>query len=151
MIRKLPGDVVRYEVRTLTRFRSAKEIAALRVGSDGLRVGDVANVEMREPRLDYGRHLDRSFAIGIDVYKEPSANTIEVVDKALERIEEIKKDPQLEGITLLIWENQGEAIRNSLSGLRNAGIYGGILAIAILHFFLRRVRTTFIVATAIPF
>jgi len=145
------GDVVRYEVRTLTRFQSAREIAALRVGGDGLRIGDVAVVEMREPRLDYGRHLDRSFAVGIDVYKEPSANTIEVVDKALERIEEIKKDPQLEGINLLIWENQGEAIRNSLAGLRNAGIYGGLLAVVVLHFFLRRFRTTLVVATAIPF
>ncbi len=145
------GDVVRYEVRTLTRFESADEIAALRIGRDGLRVGDVAVVEMREPRLDYGRHLDRSFAVGIDVYKEPSANTIEVVDKALARIEEIRADPQLEGINVLIWENQGEAIRNSLSGLRNAGIYGGLMAVAILHFFLRRFRTTLIVATAIPF
>jgi HAE1 family hydrophobic/amphiphilic exporter-1 len=145
------GDVVRYEVRTLTRFKSADEIAALRVGQDGLRIGDVAFVEMREPRLDYGRHLDRSFAVGIDIYKEPSANTIEVVDKALARIEEIKADPQLEGINLLIWENQGEAIRNSLSGLRNAGIYGGLMAVAVLHFFLRRFRTTLIVATAIPF
>jgi HAE1 family hydrophobic/amphiphilic exporter-1 len=145
------GDVVRYEVRTLTRFESAEEIGALRVGDDGLRIADVAIVELREPRLDYGRHLDRSFAVGIDVYKEPSANTIEVVDKALERIDEIKNDPQLEGINLLIWENQGDAIRNSLEGLRNAGIYGGILAIAVLHFFLRRFRTTLIVATAIPF
>jgi HAE1 family hydrophobic/amphiphilic exporter-1 len=145
------GDVVRYEVRTLTRFQSAREIADLRIGRDGLRIGDVAAVEMREPRLDYGRHLDRAFAVGIDIYKEPSANTIDVVDKALERIEEIKKDPQLEGINLLIWQNQGEAIRNSLSGLRNAGIYGGILAVVVLHFFLRRFRTTLIVATAIPF
>ena len=145
------GDVVRYEVRSLTRFRSAEEIATLRVGHDGLRIADVAVVDLREPRLDYGRHLDRSFAVGIDVYKEPSANTVEVVDKALDRIEEIKADPQLEGINILIWENQGEAIRNSLSGLRNAGIFGGILAVAVLHFFLRRFRTTLIVATAIPF
>ena len=145
------GDVVRYEVRTLTRFRSADEIAALRVGEKGLRIGDVAVVEMREPRLDYGRHLDRAFAVGIDIYKEPSANTVDVVERALERIEEIKTDPQLEGINLLIWENQGEAIRKSLSGLRNAGIFGGIMAIGILHFFLRRWRTTLIVATAIPF
>ncbi len=146
------GDVVRYEVRTLTRFQSARRdrrpAGRRRTASAS---SDVAVVEMREPRLDYGRHLDRSFAVGIDVYKEPSANTIEVVDKALERIEEIKKDPQLEGINLLIWENQGEAIRNSLSGLRNAGIYGGLMAVVVLHFFLRRFRTTLIVATAIPF
>jgi len=145
------GDVVRYEVRTLTRFRAAKEIATLRIGGEGLRVGDVAVVELREPRLDYGRHLDRSFAVGIDIYKEPTANTVEVVDRLLDRIETIKTDPQLEGINLLIWENQGEAIKNSLSGLRNAGLFGGILAIAVLHFFLRRWRTTLIVATAIPF
>ncbi len=106
---------------------------------------------MREPRLDYGRHLDGSFAVGIDVYKEPSANTIEVVESALERIDKIKSDPQLEGINLLVWENQAQAIRNSLTGLRNAGIYGGILAVLVLHFFLRRFRTTLIVATAIPF
>ncbi len=145
------ADVARYEVRTLTRFHSADEIARLRIGEDGLRVGDVAVVELREPRLDYGRHLDRSFAIGIDVYKEPAANTVEVVDNLLERIEEIKQDPQLEGIQLLVWENAGEAIRNSLGGLRNAGLFGGLLAVLVLHFFLRRFRTTLIVATAIPF
>jgi HAE1 family hydrophobic/amphiphilic exporter-1 len=145
------GDVVRYEVRSLTRFHSADEIASLRLGHGSLRVGDVARVELREPRLDYGRHLDRSFAVGIDIYKEPTANTVDVVDRAIARIEEIKRDPQLEGINLLIWEDQGEAIRNSLSGLRNAGIYGGIMAVLVLHFFLRRVRTTLIVATAIPF
>jgi HAE1 family hydrophobic/amphiphilic exporter-1 len=145
------GDVVRYEVRSLTRFRSAEEIAALRLGHGTLRVADVATVALREPRLDYGRHLDQAFAVGIDLYKEPTANTVEVVDKALERIEEIKKDPQLEGINLLIWFNQGEAIRNSLGGLRNAGLYGGVLAVAVLLFFLRRWRTTLVVATAIPF
>ncbi len=145
------ADIARYEVRTLTRFRSAEEIARLRIGDHGLRVGDVAVVELREPRLDYGRHLDRSFAIGIDVYKEPAANTVEIVDRLLERIEEIKQDRQLEGINLLVWENAGEAIRNSLGGLRNAGLFGGLLAVLVLHFFLRRFRTTLIVATAIPF
>ena len=49
------------------------------------------------------------------------------------------------------WFNQGEAIRNSLGGLRNAGLYGGVLAVAVLLFFLRRWRTTLVVATAIPF
>ncbi len=145
------GDVVRYDVRTLTRFRSADEIADLPLGRGDLRVGDVARVELREPRLDYGRHLDRRFAIGIDVFKEPSANTVETVDALMERIAEIEQDPQLAGIKLLVWNNAGSEIRKSLRGLRNAGIFGGLLAIAVLHFFLRRVRTTLIVAVAIPF
>ena len=145
------GGAVRYDVRTLTRFRSADEIAELRIGQGDLRVGDVARVELREPRLDYGRHLDRSFAIGINVYKEPTANTVETVDKLMARIDEISEDPQLEGIKILVWNNAGEEIRSSLRDLRNAGIFGGLLAVVILHFFLRRVTTTLVVATAIPF
>lgn len=145
------GDVVRYDVRTLTRFRSADEIADLPLGRGDLRVRDVARVELREPRLDYGRHLDGTFAIGIEVQKEPTANTVETVDALMDEIARIERDPALEGISLLVWNNAGEQIRSSLSGLRNAGIFGGLLAVAVLHLFLRRVRTTLIVGFAIPF
>ena len=145
------GDVLRYELRTLTRFRSVDEIADLPLRGADLRVRDVAEVELREPRLDYGRHLNRRFAIGIDVYKEPTANTVETVDRLKEQIDRITRDPLLEGITLLVWSDAGEEIRSALHGLRNAGIFGGILAVGVLFFFLRRLRTTLIVAVAIPF
>ena len=141
----------RYDVRSVTRFQSIQEIADLQLGKESLRVRDVARVEMREPRFDYGRHLDRKFAIGIDVYKEPTANTVDTVDRLLARIEEIEADPQLEGIKLLVWNNAGEEILSALRGLRNAGIFGGFLAVFVLFFFLRNLRTTLVVATSIPF
>lgn len=146
------GDVVRYDVRSVGKFESVEEIRDLRIDNEsGLRLKDVAEVSLREPELNYGRHLDRRFAIGIDVFKEPTANTVATVDRLLARIDEIEKDPQLQGISLLIWNNAGEEIRSSLEGLRNAGIYGGILAVFVLFFFLRRLSTTLIVAVAIPF
>jgi HAE1 family hydrophobic/amphiphilic exporter-1 len=145
------GDVIRYDVRALGRFRGLDEIRNLSLGKAGLRVRDVADVSLREPVLTYGRHLDRRFAIGIDVAKEPTANTVETVDRIIERIGEIEKDPALKGIKLLVWANAGEEIRSSLAGLRDAGIFGGFLAVAVLYFFLRRLRTTLIVAVAIPF
>lgn len=144
------GDIVRYDVRTVSHFEDLDEIRDLSVAS-GLRVRDVATVEAREPRVDYGRHLDRRFAIGIDVFKEPSANTVETVDLIMERIDQIENDPALAGITLLVWENAAEQIRSALTGLRDAGIFGGMLAILVLYLFLRRVRTTLIAAVAIPF
>jgi HAE1 family hydrophobic/amphiphilic exporter-1 len=144
------GDIVRYDVRTVSHFQSIDEIRDLPL-APGLRVRDVATVEAREPRVDYGRHLDRRFAIGIDVFKEPSANTVETVDLIMARIEQIENDPALAGITLLVWENAGEQIRHALSGLRDAGLFGGLLAVLVLYLFLRRVRTTLIAATAIPF
>ncbi|MDX1503877.1 MAG: efflux RND transporter permease subunit, partial [Thermoanaerobaculia bacterium] len=147
----LHGDLLKYNVRAVGRFRGLDEIRSLTVRHGGVRVRDVASVEFKEPVLPYGRHLDREFAISIEVFKEPSANTVATVDALMERIREIESDPQLEGIQLLIWNNSGEEIRRSLGGLRNAGIFGGLLAIGVLYLFLRRLRTTLIVAVAIPF
>jgi len=145
------GDVVRYDVRAEGRFRDLDEIRNLTLEPGGIRVRDVATVTLEEPILDYGRHLDREFAISIEVYPESSANTVETVDMLMARIEEFKADPELEGIQLLVWNNAGEQIRLALRGLRNAGMFGGGLAVLVLFFFLRRVRTTLIVAVAIPF
>jgi HAE1 family hydrophobic/amphiphilic exporter-1 len=145
------GDVLRYNVRSLGRFREIDTIRDLSLGPGDVRVRDVASVSLEEPRLTYGRHLDRSFAIGLEVFKEPTANTVDTCDRVLAQIERIKHDPQLRGIELLVWNNAGEQILNSIRGLRNAGIFGGLLAISVLYFFLRRWRTTAIVAVAIPF
>jgi HAE1 family hydrophobic/amphiphilic exporter-1 len=146
------GDQLRYDVRSLGRFQSLDQIRDLKLSDDAdLRIRDVARVEMREPYLNYGRHLDGDFAIGIQVFKEPTANTVDTADAVMARIEEIKRDPELKGISLLVWLNSGDEIRKSLQGLRNAGIFGGLLAIAVLFAFLRRISTTLIVAVAIPF
>jgi HAE1 family hydrophobic/amphiphilic exporter-1 len=149
-------DVLRHGARLRGRFTSVGEVAALPVGPprpDGsqLRLSDLARVELREPELDYGRHLDRRFAIGIDVFKEPGANTIATVDRLHARIAEIQRDPALRGIRLLVWNDAGKEIRGSMDQLRGSGVWGSLLAVAVLWLFLRRAATTLIVALAIPF
>lgn len=145
------GDVVRYGVRTAARFHDVDTVRDLSLSDDGLRLKDVARVALREPELTRGRHLNRDFAIGFDVFKEASANTVETVERLMARIEEIGRDPELGGIHVVVWQNQGEQILNSIRGLRNAGLFGGLLAMGVLYFFLRRIKTTLIVAVAIPF
>ncbi len=145
------GDVLRYDVRTLGRFVDLDDIAALPLGHGDIRVGDISTVAIREPWIDYGRHLDRRFAISLQVFKEASANTVEVADALMARIAEIQQDPELEGIQILVWQNAGAEIRKSLGGLRDAGLFGGFLVILVLYLFLRRWRTTLVVAVAIPF
>lgn len=144
------GDILRFDVRTAARFRDVDEVRNLRL-RPGVRVDDVADVTLKEPRLDYGRHLDGDFAVAIEVYQEPTANTVEVVDAVMAKIEEIREDPELRGISLLVWGNAGEQIRSSLSSLRNAGVIGAFFAVIVLYGFLRKFRTTMIVMVAIPF
>ena len=144
------GDA-RWTVRTVGTFTSVEQIRNLPLRADGLRVGDVADVVYREPPLEYGRHLDGNFAVGVTVSQESKANTVEVCDALLAAIDEMGRDPELEGVDFLPWFNQGEEIRKTLRDLTNTGIYGSILAMVVLFIFLRRIATTLVAVACIPF
>jgi HAE1 family hydrophobic/amphiphilic exporter-1 len=65
--------------------------------------------------------------------------------------EDINSDPLLKGIQLWVWQDQGEEITQGIDGLKKAGLTGALLATLSLYFFLRRMDSTVIVATSIPF
>jgi HAE1 family hydrophobic/amphiphilic exporter-1 len=140
-----------WPLRVVNQFGSIEEFRAFPVNDRGLPLAEIATVALAEPDLDYGRHLDRGRAIGLNVIKESGANTVLVADRANRVLAEIARDPMLAGIQVLTFTDQGEEIRNSLEGLLHAGIIGAILSVAILFFFLRNTVTTLVVAAAIPF
>ena len=143
---------LRYTARAVGAFDSVESIANIAINDRGLRLSDVASVEYEEPPITYGRHLDRKFAIAVDVYKESTANTVDVVH-AVDRVvhEEIDSDPLLQGISFFVWQDQAEAITGGISGLTSSGIMGGLLAVVILLYFLKRLDSTLIVSFSIPF
>jgi HAE1 family hydrophobic/amphiphilic exporter-1 len=140
-----------WPLRVVNQFGSLQEFKDFPVNERGLRLADVARVALAEPDLEYGRHLDRSRAIGLNVIKESGANTVAVADRANRALKEIGRDPRLTGIRVLTFTDQAQEIRNSLEGLMRAGIEGALLAIGVLFFFLRNPVTTGVVAAAIPF
>ena len=106
----------------------------------------------RSRRSTFGRHLDGKYAVALDVYKESTANTVEVVREVTRVVEEdINNDPLLKGIQLWVWEDQAEEITSGIDGLKKAGLTGALLATLSLYFFLRRIDSTVIVAMSIPF
>jgi len=143
---------LRYTVRALGAFDSIEALENLVIDERGLRLGEVAEITYEEPPLTFGRHLDGDYAVAIEVYKESTANTVEVV-RAVHQVvqEEINNDPLLEGINLWVWEDQGEEITNGIDGLKKAGLAGALLATLSLYFFLRRFDSTVIVSLSIPF
>lgn len=143
---------LRYTVRSLGSFTSIEELNDLVISERGLRLGEVAEISYEEPPIAYGRHLDGGYAIAFDVFKESTANTVEVVSAINRVLEgEINEDPLLKGINLLVWEDQGKEITSGIDGLKLAGVVGALLATLSLYFFLRRLDSTVIVAMSIPF
>ncbi|MGA7616484.1 MAG: efflux RND transporter permease subunit [Thermoanaerobaculia bacterium] len=142
----------RLTVRALGQLRSVDEIRNLVIDGRGLRLGDVADVRYDEPPIDYGRHLDGKYAIALNVYKESTANTVDVVRAVMNVIEnDIGSDPLLKGIKLFTWNDQAEQITGGIRGLTQSGFIGGLLAVLVLYFFLRRFSATLIVSLSIPF
>jgi HAE1 family hydrophobic/amphiphilic exporter-1 len=141
----------RFSVRPSGEFGSVEEIRDLALNASGLRLRDVADVELLTPDRNYGRHLDRQYAIGVAISKSTGANMVDVTDRVIEQVEKIGELPEMNGIKIFALDNQGEAVRESLGDLLTAGALGGLLAIFVLYLFLRQVSTTLIVTASVPF
>ncbi|MFH1754658.1 MAG: efflux RND transporter permease subunit [Candidatus Latescibacterota bacterium] len=148
---KVTEGGTRYSLRTVATFENVEQIQNLVLRLDGLTLKNVADVVYEEPPLEYGRHLDGNFAIGISVSQESKANTVEVCNALDSRIEQIGEDPEMEGINFLVWFSQGKEIKNTLKDLMFTGIIGAILATIMLYIFLRRFSTTIVSVLCIPF
>lgn len=141
----------RYTLRTVGTLGTVEQIRNLPLRGDGLRVSDVADVIYQEPPLEYGRHLDGDFAIGVTISQEARANTVEVCDELEATIAAMGRDPELEGVNFMIWFSQGREIRKTLRDLTFTGVFGALLASVVLFLFLRRLSTTIAAVICIPF
>ena len=141
----------RFTVRPMGEISTVDEINNLIVGDNGLKLRDIANVGHEMPELEYGRHLNQAYAIGLNVFKESGANIVEVGRCVKETIAEISKDPRMEGISLYMMDDLSDGIVSSLNELLKAGLLGAALALIVLFLFLRQWSTTFIVVLAVPF
>ncbi len=141
----------RFSVRPSGEFNSVDDIRNLSLNGEGLRLHDVADIELRVPERNYGRHLDRDYAIGVAISKSTGSNLVDVTDRVMAEVERIGKLPQMRGINIFSLDNQGDSVRESLSDLLRAGGLGGLLALIVLYLFLRQVTTTLIVVASVPF
>ena len=86
--------------------------------------------------------------IRMSVNKQSGKNTVEVARGVLKEIERINQDiPQIQ-LTPII--DTSDYIQRSITSVGSSMFYGGGLAILVLLLFLRNVRSTAIIATAIP-
>ena len=148
---KIESNERRRALRTVATFSSVEQIRNLPIRQDELRLKDIADVEYEEPPLEYGRHLDGNFAIGITVSQESKANTVEVGRQIDAQIERMAVDPELDSINFLVWFSQAKEIKKALGDLATTGLFGALLASVVLFLFLRRASSTIVSVFCVPF
>ena len=111
-------------------------------------LGEIATVEDTYERLTRIVRVNGKRGLRVAVRKRADANTVEVAERILAEIERVNADyPQ---ITVVAVINQGNLIERSIANVGNSVLYGGGLAILVLLFFLRSVRSTLVISLAIP-
>ncbi|MEM6989042.1 MAG: efflux RND transporter permease subunit, partial [Myxococcota bacterium] len=142
----------RYLVRAHNRLVGTAEIRdTVIVNREGRRVtvGDVATVRRTHRQRETITRLAGGEGVQLAIYKEGDANTTTVAAAVHERLELIEKRLP-NGVELVVTADQSSFIVASVEEVLRSAVYGGVMAMIVLLLFLRDVRSTLIIATAIP-
>lgn len=124
----------------------------LQAAGGATRLGDVAEINRElEPAATLNR-TDGDPSLSLIIFKDQSANTVSVVDEVLAKLKDLETSGDLdEDLKFNVVFEQGTFIKDSLKGVRNEGILGGIFAILVILIFLNfSVRSTLVTAISIP-
>ncbi|MCK5664349.1 MAG: efflux RND transporter permease subunit, partial [Thiotrichaceae bacterium] len=84
----------------------------------------------------------------VAIRKQANANTVEVSKRILAEVASINRTfPQVKIVPVI---NQGNFIERAIANVAQSILYGGSLAVLILLFFLRDLRSTLVISLAIP-
>ncbi len=141
-----------YLVRSMEEFENLEDIGRAVIKEDAvgnhLRVRDVAVVRdtFEEPR-SISRFNGKS-SVSLNVYKSPDGNTLELVEafRQLARETELGLPPDVD---IAVTADNTDRIRLSINRLINSGLWGGLLVLVLLLFFLGW-RNALLVCWGIP-
>ncbi|MBU1121709.1 MAG: efflux RND transporter permease subunit [Candidatus Omnitrophota bacterium] len=170
----IKGSFYEHLVRTIGEFETLDEISELTVLVDVpeteeeqrerqlgikdelqektarlVRLSDIAQVKnVAKEKESISRHNGVE-NISISIKRQSGANVIDVCERVKEEVYRMNKNPSLD-VKLDIAYDESVYVANSIKGVRNAAIGGGVLAFLVLLVFLRNLKISLIIATAIP-
>ncbi len=113
-----------------------------------IRIKDIASVEDTHRRITRVARINDLQGVRLAVYKQSGQNTVKVVEDVYKELKRIQEDyPQFKFITI---RDSAKYIKNAINNVGSAAMYGGLLAVFVLLFFLVNVRSTLVIALSIP-
>ncbi len=138
-------------LRVKGQFESIEDITSIPLyTSNGQMIflSDVATVEEVPAERSAFSYINGSPAITLTIQKQSTANTVDVSDAILAEVAKIQEDyPDLEVISVY---DPADYINAAIGSVASTALIGGLLAVVVLFIFLKDVRTTLIVAVAMP-
>ena len=143
-----------YLVRTVNQFQDVEEIKSIIVEKRGdvqITLGSVADVYRGYKERKVISRINGRECIEAAIYRAADANTVSVADAVNARLQTVRdgilKPRKLDYVIIT---NQAKFIKNTIQEVKQTAIYGGILAVLVLLYFLKNFRSTLIIGAAIP-
>lgn len=140
-----------YTIRAEAYTRTVKDLAAVplvtRNGSV-VPLGAVAKVRDASQENRIVTRLNGQPAVALAVTKQADANTVETDQNIRNVVARVSK--AYPDIKFTVAYRQAGFVTDSINDLKTTAIIGGVLAILIITFFLRNLRSTLVVALSIP-
>lgn len=151
------GGESRYLLRVMGEFDDVESIKNLPVSSSSdyksaVRLRDIASVKDSYLKAKSFARLNSAQVVSLYIQKESTANTIKVCESVLKAMDKMVVDFKMErsGISFVTTYNQSEGIKRAIKSVKNALVWGGLLAAIVLLFFLRDLRSLCVVTITIP-
>src|SRR5690606_7928818 len=138
-------------LQTISIYQSLDDLRNLPIttANGTVRLGDIATVEEIAGASAGRTRTNGEPSVAVRVTKQQDANTVSVAHRVLDKLDEIERTLP-EGASIQIFLDQAEFIEESIDGVVEEAIIGGVLAIIIVFLFLWNIRSTVITAVSIP-
>jgi len=134
-------------------FHNVRELADLIVSTNSgvpIRLKDVATIEDGITDNRQVARYNGKPTVGLGMVKIANANTVDIIREVERRLEQDIRPNLPPGMNLEISTNDSIFINQLVASLKEHLVEGTLLAALIVFIFLRSIRSTLIVATAIP-
>jgi hydrophobic/amphiphilic exporter-1 (mainly G- bacteria), HAE1 family len=154
---EVPGGTIRrgaseMGVRTLGRIEAAdlfNDIIVANVNGTPIRIRDVGHVEDSFAEPTTWNMIRGKEAVVLDIRRQTGTNTLEVIDAAKAKINQLRGTLP-PGITIQVIRDNSTFIRASIASLEEHLLFGSLLASLVVMLFIRNLRSVIIAAVAIP-
>lgn len=125
-----------------------RETVIAQKGGTSVSLKEIASVEDASSKERSVVRINGEPGIQISVNKQSGTNTVRVAKGVLKEVENINRSVSLVKVVPLV--DQSVYISRSINNVASSVVIGGILAVLILLFFLRNLKSTMVISTAIP-
>jgi len=148
----LREGTINFLIRTLGRFESTQDIEEILISNirgKKIYLGDIAKVEDTFKERNSITYVNGKPGIMVSLQKESGKNTVTVAKRVFKELEIIQKLLPAD-ISIIPVFDSSDFIKKTISQVGWVALYGAIIAIFVLFFFLGNLGSTLIISFAIP-